>query len=259
MLLAGCTAPSADELSAELGAELSAGLDAGLDAVGDALASAGADPAHEAPTAAPAADAIPPDGPAAEALAGLEVKGRAPRTGYDRDDFGYRSFDPERNGCDSRNDVLRRDLDEVRVRPDTNGCVVETGVLEDPYSGERIDFVRGRGTSSEVQIDHVVALSDAWQKGAQAWDEPTRLAFANDPLNLLAVDGPLNNQKGAGDAATWLPPDKEARCPYVARQVAVKSAYDLWVTPAERDAIARVLETCPGQELPEREVAPLLP
>lgn len=206
-------------------------------------------PAQSAPTA--------PQGAAAEALAGLEVKGRAPRTGYDRDAFGFREFDPERNGCDARNDVLRRDLEAVTVRPGTQGCVVESGVLADPYSGETLDFVRGQDTSARVQIDHVVALADAWQKGAAGWDEMTLRSFANDPLNLLAVDGPLNGAKGAGDAATWLPPHVPGRCDYVARQVAVKAAYGLWVTPAERDAIAAVLSRCPGQDLPEREVAPL--
>ncbi len=128
--------------------------------------------------------------------------------------------------------------------------MVETGSLKDPYSGRTIDFVRGDSTSSDVQIDHVVALSDAWQKGAQGWDGAKRTAFANDPLNLLAVDGSANSQKGAGDAATWLPPNRAFRCEYVARQVAVKSEYGLWVTQAEHDAIARVLSSCPDQPLP---------
>ena len=101
-----------------------------------------------------------------------------------------------------------------------------------------------------MQIDHVVALSDSWQKGAQQWDAATREAFANDPLNLLAVDGPLNQQKGDGDTATWLPPNKAFRCAYVARQVGVKYTYGLWVTQAEQDAMVRVLSTCPTEPLP---------
>ena len=100
-----------------------------------------------------------------------------------------------------------------------------------------------------MQIDHVVALSDAWQKGAQQWDATKRRAFANDPLELLAVDGPTNARKGDGDAATWLPPRKSFRCAYVARQIAVKARYGLWVTQAEHDAMARVLERCPGQRV----------
>ena len=180
----------------------------------------------------------------------LEVKGRAPRTGYDRDLFGSGWVDTDRNGCDTRNDILARDLVEITYRPGTRDCVVASGVLHDPYSGQTIRFVRGNDTSNAVQIDHVVALSDAWQKGAQQWDEATRVRFGNDPLNLLAVDGPLNQQKGDGDAATWLPPNRAYRCPYVARQVAVKDAYGLWVTQAEQDAMVRVLSSCPDEPLP---------
>ena len=189
----------------------------------------------------------------------LAVKGRAPKTGYDRDAFAYREYDHDHNGCDVRNDVLRRDLRDLTIKPGTNGCVVETGVLDDPYSGTTIDFVRGADTSGAVQVDHVVALSDAWQKGAQGWDAETMRRFGNDPLNLLAVDGPLNGQKGDGDAATWLPPNKAYRCAYVARQVAVKHTYGLWVTQAEKDAIARVLSGCPDAPLPQADDAPLMP
>jgi hypothetical protein len=102
----------------------------------------------------------------------------------------------------------------------------------------------------EVQIDHVVALSDAWQKGAQKLSLVMRTSTANDPLNLLAVKGRLNSQKGDGDAATWLPPLKSYRCAYVARQVAVKAKYYLWVTTAEKAAIKNILEKCPGQLVP---------
>jgi hypothetical protein len=123
-------------------------------------------------------------------------------------------------------------------------CKISAGTLVDPYTGGIIRFVRGQDTSWQVQIDHVVALGDAWQKGAQQLSYEQRLAFANDPLNLQATDGPTNGQKGAGDAATWLPPNKAYRCEYVARQVAVKAAYRLWVTPAERDAMFGVLSTC---------------
>ena len=126
-----------------------------------------------------------------------------------------------------------------------------SGMLADPYTGTSIDFVRGQGTSQAVQIDHVVALMNAWETGAQQLTAEERLAFANDPLNLLAVDGPSNSRKGAGDAATWLPPAKGFRCEYVARQVTVKHEYGLWVTAPERDAIARVLDGCPGQPAPQ--------
>lgn len=190
------------------------------------------------------------DATALALLGNLEVKGRAPRTGYDRDLFGPRWADTDRNGCDTRNDTLRRDLTDVVLKPGTNGCVVLSGSFVEPYSGVHVDFVRGQGISELVQIDHVVALSDAWQKGAQQWTPQRRLAFANDPLNLLAVDGALNQQKGGGDAATWLPPNKAFRCAYVARQVAVKVKYGAWVTAAERDAVARVLSACPDEPAP---------
>ncbi|MGV8977231.1 MAG: GmrSD restriction endonuclease domain-containing protein [Cellulomonas sp.] len=206
------------------------------------------------PAASPvAAEAGPAQTAAPTALAAarlLTVKGRAPMTGYDRALFGQAWKDTDRNGCDQRNDVLGRDLTGVAYKTGTHDCVVLTGVLADPYSGTTIAFTRGQATSAAVQIDHVVALADAWQKGAQQWDAATRASFANDLLNLLAVDGPLNDQKGAGDTATWLPPNKAYRCAYVARQVGVKTTYGLWVTPAEQDAMARVLSTCPEQLMP---------
>ncbi|MFS0865971.1 DUF1524 domain-containing protein [Microbacterium sp. 179-B 1A2 NHS] len=195
-----------------------------------------------AASASPTRTASPQAGTALATLGTLEVRGRAPRTGYDRDEFGQRWRDVDRNGCDTRNDILARDLTDV-VRE--GRCRVRSGVLDDPFTGETIAFRRGQGTSELVQIDHVVALSDAWQKGAQQLTAVQREAFANDPLNLLAVDGPANAQKGDGDAATWLPSNRTFRCEYVARQVSVKAAYELWVTSAERDAMARVLEGCP--------------
>lgn len=181
-------------------------------------------------------------------LSTIAVKGRAPKTGYSRGQFGARWSDVDRNGCDTRNDTLRRDLSEVVLREGTNGCVVERGVLVDPYSGERIDFQKGNKTSTVVQIDHVVPLLDAWQKGAQQWTEDQRVRFANDPQNLLASSQGSNAAKGAGDAATWLPPRKSFRCAYVARQVAVKADHGLWVTTAERDAISRILSNCPARQ-----------
>jgi hypothetical protein len=192
---------------------------------------------------------VPParPGTALAALATLPVKGRAPMTGYARAVFGPAWEDVDHNGCDTRNDMLRRDL--VAPVP-SGGCTVLTGTLHDPYTGKMIPFVRGPGTSTKVQIDHVVALGDAWQKGAQQLSPSARLALANDPLELLAVDGPTNQRKGDGDAATWLPPNKAFRCQYVARQVAVKVRYHLWVTAAERAAIAGVLAGCPDQPVP---------
>jgi len=188
-------------------------------------------------------------GAALVALAALPVKGRAPMTGYARERFGQAWLDADRNGCDTRNDVLGRDVAEKVLKAGTRGCVVLSGVLHDPYLGRDVPFVRGDG--DQVDVDHVVALGNAWATGAARFDVRRRAAFANDPLNLLAVDLHTNRSKGDGDAATWLPPYKPFRCPYVARQIAVKAKYGLWVTGPEHQAMARVLAGCPRQRLPQ--------
>ncbi len=180
------------------------------------------------------------------ALNALEVKGRAPKTGYARTEFsdGW----AQTSLCDVRNLVLKRDMQVVMQAED--GCTVLSGTLIDPYTGTQITFQRGEDTSSLIQIDHVVALSDAWQKGAQALSVDERFQFHNDTLNLLAVDGPTNQKKGDSDAASWLPPNRDYRCRYVARQIAVKKKYRLWVTEAEKSAMVRVLDGCVGQSMP---------
>jgi hypothetical protein len=187
----------------------------------------------------------PRRGTALAALAKLAVKGRAPKTGYDRAQFG--SGWASSDGCDTRERILSRDL----RRTVGTSCHMQRGRLADPYTATSIAFVRGG--ASEVDIDHVVALGDAWQKGAQQWTYAKRVRFANDPLNLLAVDASANRQKGDGDAATWLPPNKSFRCAYVARQIAVKRRYRAWVTRAERDAMQRVLARCPRTRVPAGE------
>jgi hypothetical protein len=181
----------------------------------------------------------------------LLVKGRAPKTGYSRDAFGPAWADTDYNGCDTRNDMLRRDLGGVTVERGTQGCVVLEGLLVDPYSGEEIPFIKGE-SSDRIHIDHVVSLSNAWQTGMFQRGPEERRIFANDPLNLLAVQGWLNQQKGDGDAATWLPPRKAYRCEFVARQIAVKAAYSLWLTLPEKQAMLRILRACPQQALPTR-------
>jgi len=173
-------------------------------------------------------------------LNSLEVKGRAPKTGYSRSQFPHWS-DLDRNGCDARNDILKRDLTEVVFKVGTRDCKVLSGVLLDPFSNKVLTFT---SVKSAVDIDHVVALSNAWQTGAAYFDRNIRSQIANDPLNLLAVDAKLNRQKGDGDAATWLPPNKAFRCEYVSRQVSVKAKYSLWVTSPEKEAILRVLSNC---------------
>jgi hypothetical protein len=184
---------------------------------------------------------------AVDALKGIPIKGRAPKTDYSREQFG--SGWTAKDGCDTRNIILNRDLLDVQL---DESCHVTRGVLRDPYTGKTIQFVRGSSTSVDVQIDHVVALSDAWQKGAQLLTRDQRIALANDPLELLAVDGGANQQKSDGDAATWLPPYKPFRCQYVSRQIAVKQKYQLWVTQAEKDAMTQILASCPLQTLPAK-------
>ncbi|PXX61497.1 uncharacterized protein DUF1524 [Nocardia tenerifensis] len=190
--------------------------------------------------------------PSRDALAMLEkirVAGRAPKTGYTREQFGPAWTDDVsvpggHNKCDTRNDILQRDLTEVTFK-DNSHCVVASGTLNDPYTGKIIKFVRGPKTSDDVQIDHIIPLSDAWQKGAQQLSPQRRQDLANDPLNLQAVDGPTNQSKSDSDAATWLPPSKSYWCAYLTRQIQVKAAYELWVTQAEKDAMTRELSACP--------------
>ena len=197
------------------------------------------------PTPKPSASSPPASGTAAAAVNALVVKGRAAKTGYARDRFGTGWVDVNRNGCDTRNDMLARDLTNLVM---SGSCKVMAGTLKDPYTAQSIRFVRGG--PSEVDVDHMVPLSDAWQKGAQSWAFAKRVAFANDPLNLQPTDSSTNRQKGDSDAASWLPPNKSYRCMYVARQAAVKKKYGLWVTSAEKAAMLRVLGSCPGLRLP---------
>lgn len=187
------------------------------------------------------------DSPALSALATLSLKGRAPKTNYARTQFG--DGWTTTGGCDTRNVILHRDLTNTVI--DTN-CTITKGTIDDPYTGKVIEFTRGSSSSSAVQIDHVVALSDAWQTGAQQLGTDTRISMANDPLELLAVDGPANQQKSDGDTATWLPSNKAFRCQYVARQIAVKQKYSLWVTQPEHDVMQSTLGSCAGQALPTK-------
>ena len=206
-----------------------------------------------APTTAYSADATDSSSEqsAVTVLESLPVKGRAAKTGYNRKaKFGTAWKDVDHNGCDTRNDILKRDLTDVKFKSGTKECVVRSGTLADPYTGTSIKFTKGNKTSSAVQIDHVVALSDAWQKGAQQLSQESRVQLANDPYNLLAVDGTANKQKSDSDAASWLPSNKSFRCEYVARQIGVKAKYSLWVTQAEHDAMANVLSSCPTQTVP---------
>jgi hypothetical protein len=191
-------------------------------------------------TVTPAVVASPvtlPGGIAAE-LAALPIHDPAPMTGYSR-----AAFLPDEwanpGGCDFRDQVLRLDLHDPSP---ATGCVVRSGNLPDPYTGATIPFSRSRATV--VQIDHIVALGDAWQTGAAAWNAEQRHAFATSvEWELIAVSGRANEQKGDRDAAQWLPV-AGFRCEYVARQVEIKRQFGLWTTPAEHAAMAGVLAGC---------------
>lgn len=181
---------------------------------------------------------------ASEILDKLEVKGRAPKTGYARDKF-YDEW-PKENGCNLRQRILKRDLGESAKLADDN-CTVIYGKYVEPYTGDEKEYLSKSQISKGIQIDHIVALSDAWQKGAQYKEKSVRYNIATDPLNLVAADASANMQKSDGDAATWLPKNKSFRCRYVARQISVKYKYQLWVSSAEKDAMKSVLSRCPDE------------
>lgn len=201
---------------------------------------AGEEEVTESDLPVPAVDDSAPR--ALDILEKLAVKGRAPKTGYSRDAF-YNGW-PTVDGCNLRQRIIKREFGDTAV---LDGCTVLSGEYNEPYTGQHRVFNEKSEISTGIQIDHVVALSDAWQKGAQYMSEEIRYQIATDPLNLLAVDAKANQQKSDGDAATWLPKNKRFRCEYVARQVSVKYKYGLWVTKAEKEAIAGILEKCPNE------------
>ncbi|HHV22702.1 MAG TPA: DUF1524 domain-containing protein [Propionibacterium sp.] len=205
------------------------------------------------PVAASAGDQPHPT-TAQQALAMTPVKEHTATPGYDRRSFNFNGFDFDRNGCDTRNDILRRDLTDPVIKPGSNGCRVESGVLHDRYSGDTLSVTR-----DQVDIDHVVSLGNAWVSGAITWPVEKRQEFANDPLNLVATQSRFNRTKAEHDVTGWLPPHVPAQCPFVARQLAVKWRYDLAVSPAEHDVMAEVLAGCPGLPLPNGTEAPLDP
>ncbi len=179
---------------------------------------------------------------ARELIDGLTTKGRGPRTGYDRDEFGYAWMDTAdgvpfaRNGCDTRNDLLRRDGQDLRFRSGSD-CVVVAMTLDDPYTGTTIEWRKQK--ASEVQIDHVVPLSYSWQMGSSRWSEGKREQLANDPLNLIPVQGRANSAKSDSGPASWLPPDKSVRCAYAVRFAQVAAKYELAVTAPDKRMMSR--------------------
>jgi len=178
-------------------------------------------------------------------LKSLPVKGKAPATGYNRNKkFGNGWKDYDGDKCDERQDTLSRDMSKVKFK-DRKKCTVASGTLHDKYTSKKINW---KVKSGSVDIDHVVALKNAWISGAQQLSQSQRQALANDPLNLIAADASANRKKGDKNAAEWLPKNKSFRCQYVATQISVKKKYALSVTKAEKNAMTKVLNTCRNQK-----------
>lgn len=184
-----------------------------------------------------------------KAAQALTVRGRSAETNYSRDAFGSAWKDVDRNGCDTRNDILQRDFATTILKPGTGNCKVIGGTWTDPYSNESYTF---DAAPSGAQIDHVVSLKNAWQMGADLWSDEMRTEFANDPLNLRVTIGSLNQQKSDANAASWLPPYKPGRCSFIATQVAVKTKWRLFVTEAEKSVFVTILSKpeCAQTQLP---------
>lgn len=194
------------------------------------------------------ATACNPPQPAPPELDALTVAAAGPITGYSRAEFGPAWSDQVdvaggHNGCDTRNDILARDLQRAQLKPGSR-CVVVAGTLQDPYTGQTITFSKTH--ASAVQIDHIYPLGLAWQHGAESWPASKRRAFANDPRNLLAVDGPQNEGKGDKGPGQWMPPDRSEGCDYATRFATVTAAYALSISAADKDALQRALNTCPA-------------
>lgn len=196
--------------------------------------------------------------PSSPASNGLRVIGSAPRKapGYDRSCasgrlcvFGTAWTDAttgtewSRDGCDTRNQALKRDLRNVQIKPDTRGCVVLSGDLTDPYSGDQVQFRRSAG--SPVSVDHIYPLATAWSRGASTWSLEVRKRFANDPANLLTTTAAVNSAKSDKMPNRWMPATASGRCLYAKRLITVALTYQLPVTSAENQALNRALRDCP--------------
>lgn len=175
-------------------------------------------------------------------LRSLSLKGKYSKIYYKREFFGKPWFDLDKNNCDTRNDILRRDLKDVTISNE-DSCTVLSGVLSDPYTGKEIIFNRGYKSSLEVQIDHIVPLADAWLSGGENLSKPQLLAFANDPQNLIAVSGSSNYQKGYSTPEKWSP-KSDFFCSYLYKYVSVKYKYKLTISKNERDFLNKNIKVC---------------
>ncbi|MGV0791849.1 HNH endonuclease family protein [Mycolicibacterium sp. XJ1819] len=196
---------------------------------------------------------LPTVAPGADVLAGVAVIPARIR-GYDyrRDAFGEAWTDENSapggfNGCDTRNDILERDLvDKTYVSIKRCPNAVATGTLLDPYTNAEVAFTRGEKTGAAVQIDHIVPLALAWDLGARAWDDELRVRFANDPANLLAVEGQANQDKGDQEPAAWMPANRAFHCAYAVQFVGVLRGYRLPVDARSAQVLRDAGHTCPS-------------
>ena len=191
--------------------------------------------------------------PGTDVLAGIAVIDHRVRDhNYLRAAFGDAWTDENsapggHNGCDTRNDILGRDLQD-KTEVFTKRCpnAVKTGVLHDPYTNETIAFTRGNQVGAVVQIDHIVPLALAWDLGASNWSEDQRVRFANDPANLLAVSGKANQDKGDKQPADWMPPNHAFWCQYAMQYIAVLRGYQLPVDAPSVPVLREAAATCPA-------------
>jgi hypothetical protein len=195
---------------------------------------------------------VPTVQPGSDVLAGVAVlPQRTHRYDYRRAAFGDAWDDDNdaplgHNGCDTRDDILDRDLvDKTYVSIKRCPNAVATGTLHDPYTNATVAFQRGAKVGEAVQIDHIVPLAYAWDMGAYSWPQPERLRFANDPANLLAVQGQANQDKGDSPPAQWMPPNTAFACQYAMQFIAVLRGYQLPVDQASAGVLRQAAATCP--------------
>jgi len=208
-----------------------------------APAASSAAPSQGAPESSALAVPVTPEaGQALTQLDQLTIADPFATTKYVRDYFGQRWADVDRNGCDTRNDILARDLTDLTYKPGTHDCVVMSGILYDRYTEETIAFVRISEGYQPVQIDHVIPLSVAWSSGSEAWSADKREQFANDPLNLQTTTA--NQEKNDSTPSAWIPATVTAACEYSARYVQVLTTYDLTVAAVDAAALRSTLSGC---------------
>ncbi|QRD90039.1 secreted protein [Aspergillus flavus] len=188
-----------------------------------------------APAPVPTPPGIPATTTAENELAGLTVAAQGSQDGYDRDLFPH--WISQGDSCDTREVVLARDGEDVEKN---DSCSPTSGTWYSPYDGKTWT------DKSDLDIDHVVPLSNAWKSGASDWTTDQRQAFANDLENpqLLAVTNSVNREKSDDGPEDWKPPLTSYYCTYAKMWVKVKSVYNLTITQDEKSALVDMLDSC---------------